>query len=218
MYPKHDLETPSSLPGSSESREGKNARFSRAKSESAWFSQLAKLAVFALTAFATGCMGGPIYVDERFTEEEEQSIRAAAEAWSNATNGAASVDFIFKQRVDLTDTGRRVMVRSGGRAAANAYELFRDGDPGGRHESWDSEVIVIVPERMDGIDLQYVVTHELGHHFGVHHVADESAIMYYRPNPKSAHCLTKEDLTAFCGANACNPETMSPCDDGSVLP
>jgi len=104
------------------------------------------------------------------------------------------------------------MVRAGGRAAENAFELFRDGDPGGRHESWDSEVIVIVPERMDGIDMKYVVTHELGHHFGVHHVPDETAVMYFQPNPKSAHCLTREDLRAFCGANACDPETMHACD------
>ena len=79
-------------------------------------------------------------------------------------------------------------------------------------------MIVIVPERMVGIDLKYVVIHELGHHFGVHHVADESAVMYFQPNPKSAHCLTREDLRAFCGANACDPESMNPCDKGSVHP
>jgi len=177
----------------------------------------AALAVVALTAFATGCLGAPIYVDERFTHEEEQSIRAAAGVWSTATNGQASVDLIFGQRVDLRDTGRRVMVRAGERAAENAFELFREGDPGGRHESWDSEVIVIVPDRMDGIDLQYVVTHELGHHFGVHHVSDETAIMYFQPNPKSAHCLTRQDLSAFCGANGCNAGSMHACD-GTILP
>jgi hypothetical protein len=173
--------------------------------------------VLALTALATGCLGTPIYVDERFTPEEERTIQEAATVWNAATNGKATVDLVFGQRVDLRDTGRRVMVRAGGRAAENAYELFRDGDPGGRHESWDSEVIVIVPERMDGIDLKYVVTHELGHHFGVHHVSDETAIMYFQPNPKSAHCLTRVDLSAFCGANACNPESMQACDS-SILP
>ncbi|MET0593287.1 MAG: matrixin family metalloprotease [Polyangiaceae bacterium] len=158
-----------------------------------------------------------MYVDENFTPEEEESIRQAAGAWSNATDGVATVDLIFGQKVDIRDKGRRVMVRSSARAAENTFELFRDGDPGGRHESWDSEVIVIVPERMDGIDLKYVVTHELGHHFGVHHVADESAIMYFRPNPKSAHCLTKEDLSAFCGENGCNASSMKACDDASIL-
>jgi hypothetical protein len=162
-------------------------------------------------------MGGPIYVDDRFTPEEEREIQAAADVWSAATNGKGSVDLVFGQRVDLRDTGRRVMVRAGARAAENAYDLFRDGDPGGRHESWDSEVIVIVPERMVGIDLKYVVIHELGHHFGVHHVADESAIMYFQPNPKSAHCLTRADLRAFCGSNACDSEAMRPCDGASVL-
>jgi hypothetical protein len=175
------------------------------------------LAVLALSVFAGGCLGAPIYVDERFTPEEEKTIQAAADVWSAATDGKASVDFIFRQRVDLRDTGRRVMVRAGGRAAENAYELFREGDPGGRHESWDSEVIVIVPERMDGIDMKYVVTHELGHHFGVHHVADETSIMYFQPNPRSAHCLTRADLTAFCAANTCNPESMHACDS-IILP
>ncbi|HMJ56559.1 MAG TPA: matrixin family metalloprotease [Polyangiaceae bacterium] len=216
MYPKHDPR--SNAPHASfDSSKTQNSCFHSAKRRGTWCHQATKLAVIALTALATGCLGDPIYVDERFTPEEERTIQAAAGLWSTATNGNATVDFIFGQRVDLRDTGRRVMVRAGERAAENAYELFRDGDPGGRHESWDSEVIVIVPERMDGIDLEYVVTHELGHHFGVHHVTDETAIMYFQPNPRSAHCLTREDLMAYCGANACNSASMRACDS-SILP
>lgn len=206
MYPKHD---PRRLSPTT------HFETSNAKSGNRW-SRPTKAAVLALTAFATGCLGTPIYVDERFTPDEVQSIQAAADKWSVATHGKASVDFIFGQHVNLRDTGRRVMVRAGERAAENAFDLFRKGDPGGHRESWDSEVIVIVPERMDGIDLQYVVTHELGHHFGVHHVPAESAIMHFRPNPKSAHCLTTDDVTAFCGANTCNPASMSPCDGDAV--
>jgi hypothetical protein len=216
MYPKHD---PRSTPLSTSfesSKKPQHSDFRRAKSRGTWCRNATKLAALALTAFTTGCLGTPIYVDERFTPEEEQTIQDAADAWTAATNGKATVEFIFGQRVDLRDTGRRVMVRAGGRAAENAFELFREGDPGGRHESWDSEVIVIVPERMDGIDLKYVVTHELGHHFGVHHVADETAVMYFQPNPRSAHCLTREDLAAFCAANTCNPATMEACDS-SIL-
>jgi Matrixin len=216
MHPKDDPRSYSSTTTSFDSREPQNSLFRTAKVRTTWCLRATKLAVLAVTAFATGCLGTPIYVDERFTEEEEQTIQAAADVWTAATNGKAKVDFIFGQRVDLRDTGRRVMVRAGGRAAENAFELFREGDPGGRHESWDSEVIVIVPERMDGIDMKYVVTHELGHHFGVHHVADDTAIMYFQPNPRSAHCLTREDLTAFCAANTCNPEAMHACD-GSIL-
>jgi hypothetical protein len=215
MYPKHDPRSTS--PNTSfDSRKNPNFHSRGAQSAKTWCLQATKLAVFALTAFATGCLGSPIYVDERFTPEEEKTIQAAADVWSAATNGKATVDFIFGQRVDLRDTGRRVMVRAGSRAAENAYELFREGDPGGRHESWDSEVIVIVPERMDGIDMKYVVTHELGHHFGVHHVADDTAIMYFQPNPRSAHCLTREDLAAFCAANSCNASSMRACDS-SIL-
>jgi Matrixin len=217
MYPKQDSSR-STTAASFEAPENRNHRFRSAKSERTWFRRLTMFAVLALTAFATGCLGDPIYVDERFTEEEEQTIRAAADTWYEATNGKATVEYIFGQRVDLRDTGRRVMVRADPRAAENAYERYREGDPGGRHRSWDSEVIVLVPERMDGIDLKYVVIHELGHHFGVHHVADESAIMHFRPNSKSAHCLTMEDLAAFCGANACSPDTMRACDAPSVLP
>jgi hypothetical protein len=211
MYPKHDPRSHTTT-ASFDSTEIHDSHSRSAKRRKTWFLDAAKLAVLALTAFATGCLGDAIYVDERFTAEEEQTIREAADAWSAATNGKAQVDFIFGQRVDLNDTGRRVMVRAGARAAENSFELVREGDPGGRHESWDSEVIVIVPERMDGIDMKYVVTHELGHHFGVHHVSEVTAIMYFQPNPKSAHCLTRQDLSAFCGANACNPESMKACD------
>jgi hypothetical protein len=212
MYPKHDPVSLSTLTHA-ETHQSQNPRVRSANRGAGFFVQATKLALLALTAFATGCLGNVVYVDERFTDEEEASIRTSAETWTKATNGKATVDFIFGQRVDIRDKGRRVMVRAGGRAAENTFDLFREGDPGGRHESWDSEVIVIVPERMDGIDFQYVVTHELGHHFSVHHVADEAAIMYYRPNPKSAHCLTREDLSAFCGANACNVAETSPCDE-----
>jgi hypothetical protein len=216
MYPKHDPLSSSPTTSFDSSKKTQRSLFRSAKNDEAWCYKFTKLAVLALTAFATGCLGSPIYVDERFTAEEEQTIQAAADVWTKATNGKATVEFIFGQRVDLRDTGRRVMVRAGGRAAENAFELFREGDPGGRHESWDSEVIVIVPERMDGIDMKYVVTHELGHHFGVHHVADETAIMYFQPNPLSAHCLTREDLLAFCAANTCNPQDMQACD-GNIL-
>jgi hypothetical protein len=217
MYPKQDPRSNASPLTSFDSRETPNSCFRSAKQRGPWCHPATKLAVLALTALATGCLGSPIYVDARFTAEEEQTIQAAADVWSAATDGKAAVDFIFGQRVDLRDTGRRVMVRAGGRAAENAYELFREGDPGGRHESWDSEVIVIVPERMDGIDMKYVVTHELGHHFGVHHVADDTAIMYFQPNPRSAHCLTREDLAAFCAANTCNAASMHACDS-TILP
>jgi len=213
MYPKHDPAVSLSSTTRIDTRQSQNPRVRSANSGAGLLVQATKLALLALTALATGCLGDVVYVDERFTDEEEASIRSSAETWTKATNGKATVDFIFGQRVDIRDKGRRVMVRAGGRAAENTFDLFREGDPGGRHESWDSEVIVIVPERMDGIDLQYVVTHELGHHFSVHHVAAEAAIMYYRPNPKSAHCLTRDDLTAFCGANACNVAETSPCDD-----
>jgi matrixin len=217
MYPKHDP-CSHSPEASFEKRESQHPRLRNATNARDWSQRFAKLAVLALTALTTGCLGTPIYVDHRFTPEEEKSIQAAADVWAESTNGKGTVDLVFGARVDLRDTGRRVMVRAGGRAAENAYELFREGDPGGRHESWDSEVIVIVPERMVGIDLEYVVTHELGHHFGIHHVSDETAIMYFQPNPKSAHCLTREDLTAFCAANTCNPESMTACDDkGSIL-
>lgn len=210
MPPKQNSSV--SLVSNRQSSENQSRSFRIAKSaRTIW--QIAALAALSLT---TGCLGDSIYVDERFTPDEVESIKQGAEAWNAATDGKANVDLVFGQRVDIQDTGRRVMVRSSGRAAENVFELFRDGDPGGRHSTWDAEVIVLVPERMDGIDLKYVVTHEFGHHFGVHHVADESAIMYYRPGPKSAHCLTREDLTAFCGANACNPEAMHACDD-SVL-
>jgi hypothetical protein len=227
MYPKHDPRS-TSPNANFETRETPQVRLRSAKRATSWYANFSAsrflaapgrmLAVLALTAFAVGCVGGPIYVDERFTPEEEREIQAAADVWASATNGKGSVDLVFGQRVDLKDTGRRVMVRAGGRAAENAYQLFREGDPGGRHESWDSEVIVVVPERMIGIDLKYVVIHELGHHFGIHHVADETSIMYFQPNPKSVHCLTREDLKAFCAANACNPESMNACDKGSIHP
>jgi hypothetical protein len=213
MYPKHDPTASSSASTRFETRQSQHPRFRSAKSGTGFFIRATQLALLALTALTTGCLGNVVYVDDRFTGEEEASIRAAAETWTRATNGKATVDFVFGQRVDIRDKGRRVMVRAGGRAAENAFDLFREGDPGGRHESWDSEVIVIVPERMEGIDLQYVVTHELGHHFSVHHVPAEAAIMYFRPNPKSAHCLTRDDLSAFCGANACNVAETNPCDE-----
>src|SRR5688572_15185680 len=75
--------------------------------------------------FACGCMptGEVWYVDSRFTLEEEQQILAAHDQW--VALGAEQQMFLFGQRVDANETGRRAIVKAGARAAAYAWEGFR---------------------------------------------------------------------------------------------
>lgn len=65
-------------------------------------------------------------------------------------------------------------------------------------------------------DIKYatqIITHEMGHIFGVPHIDDPKAVMYPTAHHKTGSvCLTEKDLHGYCMANGCGNTELSPCD------
>lgn len=159
--------------------------------------------VLALLGFATlvsGCFGGnTYYVDSRFTPAEEESIRQAANMWSEATHGAVHVDLVFGAHVDLLEVEKNAIVKAGTRAIQNKFPSW--GQHFAYHKPWntlESDLIVVYAEELVGNDskLKVAMAHEIGHAFGAEHVAQESAVMYGSTNESGEKCITKADLAA----------------------
>jgi hypothetical protein len=130
----------------------------------------------ALLALAlTSCLGGEhvIHVDARFTAEERAGIQAAADSWAVRSVGAEPIDFVWGARVDVTDTGRRVLVRASSRTAAMVDDNARlAGTVAVTQMLPGAERILLLMDRIgekDRASFQAIVAHELGHHYGIHH-------------------------------------------------
>lgn len=142
-----------------------------------------------LAALTVGCTGEIWYVDSRFTAAEEAQIQAAADAW---TALGYPIDLAFHSRVDLTDTGRRVIVRAGVRAAEN-YDGFVQGKAGLYDPGTGYARIILVPERC-GEFLRSVTAHEFGHSLGLRHSTSRGAVMH---TPPLVDGPTAEDAAAL---------------------
>lgn len=142
----------------------------------------------------TGCLGNAFYVDERFTAEECNQIRAAADSWVEV--GAQPIDFIWRQHVTGTETGKRTLIRAREREAVALWGQFATGDYDGVDmQRWDRETIVIDVEHFPGEYLQQVVAHELGHYYlGGWHLSDDRALMYRQPVVLTPTALDRQAL------------------------
>jgi hypothetical protein len=173
--------------------------------------------VAVIAAGMTGCAApSAFYVDANFTDSERAELQSAADEWSRATSGLATIDFIWNYRVNdgMNDT-RRVIVRgSTGNELAHHRRLVALG--------------IVTAERIDfnmvsmanmGVSLRDAALHELGHSAGAQHVAEVHSTMYAYEGVISAtrqlvppHCITWSDLVSFCDANDCNSTRLAPCD------
>ena len=129
----------------------------------------------------SGCTGEIWYVDSRFSPDEEQMILAAHEDW--VAIGAPPQNFVFGQHTDVRDTGRKVIVKAGWRAAASVFDGFRPEDKAAsclnRDDLNAAYQIVMVTEYNPPAVFQRNFAHELGHHYlGSEHSAREDALMF----------------------------------------
>ncbi len=173
-------------------------------------------ALFAVVSLV-GCSASEvIYVDSRFTADEVAKIEAGAAEWHRAAG--VDIDLVFGADIS-NDTGRRILVR-----AANLGEVsdqVRETLLANPHATGStvsdagplgtlSERIDIVVERMElGTDFLRTVTHEFGHHLGMHHIKDSSALM--NDGPIGSSCVTHADAIAFCAELGCDAETIHFC-------
>ena len=151
-----------------------------------------------------GCAGNDrlYYVDNRFSAEEEQAIQAANDMWCTASRNALCMDLVFGARVDVSEASRNAIVKSGDRAAQYRFPnwIERDGTAAFHHPagSFDSDLIIVLSERVAPENLRVAVAHEMGHVYtGPEHLADPAAIMYGDlTGAESKEAVTCDDLAA----------------------
>lgn len=162
-----------------------------------WDTRYAKVLLFATFALLQGCMGKAYYVDEGFSTREQQLIRDAASMWEQSTAGSVHFDFVFDQRVDLSESDRNVIVKTSARAAFDRFPemasakraaLFHEGS------AFQSSIMVIIAERLEEEMLRTAIAHEMGHSLGLEHVPEVQALMYENLNEDPAKCVTEADL------------------------
>lgn len=173
--------------------------------------------LFSISTLLQGCIGSETYyVDDRFTEQEEERIKDAAAMWEAATGGVLHFDLVFGKRVDITETERNAIVKVGARAAFNRFpRMVSDTRPAFYHpgSTFQSSLIVVITDRIDGDILRPTIAHEMGHSFGLQHVAERQALMHENLNDDITKCVTDVDLRearryfAFAAEQPCAPRS-----------
>ncbi len=158
-----------------------------------------------------------------------EAIRRAFDTWSNTMCGERRTSLRFKELPDAM--GRKKMGSSGGSVPWLIY--FRDdGWTHDKNEEDGDESLALtnqlfgktygyidyadieintadfkfaVDESEDGVDLEAVITHEVGHYIGLAHSNIEGSVMAprYHPERRSAdfnesHALSEDDERAVC--------------------
>lgn len=172
----------------------------------AWFlAYCAGWLVLALTlASVVGCGGTVFRVDERFTEEERNTLADSLLSWQDA-GAAKDVFLLFGQKVDVTDR-HCTIVRTGERAAENAVGVLRDADTNAAltDDTINGVRIVFVMDRIyrpgNGIEgttasFRGTALHEFGHYFTSQgHLDNPDDVMYHA---SVAVALTANDVRAI---------------------
>lgn len=119
------------------------------------------LMLLTLCLLLPACVGDVWHVDSRFTPEEEQKIQAAADSWTAV--GAPEQLLLFGQKVDVRDTGRRVVVRVDTRLMAQVSDAPLDTGKRGRYVRRPDAERIFLNIDTEPQYFQWVAAHEFGH-------------------------------------------------------
>jgi predicted Zn-dependent protease len=164
--------------------------------------------------------------DVDFNKWDRAVIMDAAEEWSRATSGQASIEVVWDLDASLPAEvwdGQSLIVELEGAdplvqlldQKSGASTVGLTNPPDGVHSAYGKGVVRvgivrgrILSERI----LASVVLHEFGHALGLRHIPVRKSVMYYSSNDEIKPCLTQWDLSEFCAVNACD-RPMKPCEN-----
>ena len=151
-----------------------------------------------------------IYVENSFNQVEYELIREAAHEWETSTQDRVSFDVhygfdksVLKRIHNDNDSFIITKANSDDKLINFLDQLTDNGTLGYFHYKYDVQAIVVLPERMRGLDYyRAVFMHEMGHSIGISHSDDKDSVMY--PTMNEVFHLTKNDVTWFCRAYYCD--------------
>jgi len=169
-----------------------------------------------------------LHGDTEFDDQERRIIEAAADVWRLQTGGAARVSIVwdldFTSVADIkahVEAGHNALIRTMSWAPdvwtldePNAIVLAFVYPHGGIHNKEHAPVVMkLVMDRLDKSPERMirVVTHELGHVFGVAHLGEPGDVMFPTHTDGKPMCLSRNDLEAFCKLNKCNKKALRTC-------
>lgn len=155
-----------------------------------------------------------LVIDDKFTNDERQSIDDAIHVWNDSTNGVAQVLLTSSNNVPFKDEHHHIYsVLSTDQATLNEEETFRKRTGKKDYKLLgfvdNASMIYIVVDRSDNDTRTSVVMHELGHHFGLGHSNSTDDIMW--PGRHNLSGLSSVDISAFCCVNECEDKVDDQC-------
>lgn len=203
-----------------------------------------RLALVSIVLLA-GCIGPlqrepaiTFHAAKQFTNDERKCLETGAANWYYATDGLADARFVYDYDqghfnglealpqhtvVKWTNDSKEAQeadIKAGYKAGQSNFYIKGQIDVhGGLHATFPTPIqMALVTDRMaDFNECTIVVTHELGHVWGIQHQPDRSSIMYYRVDPNQ-RCITEQDMNAFCGINDCSGHSVNACKNAILFP
>lgn len=179
--------------------------------------------IFSLcTLLISGCLEFPItvHLDQTWTQEERRIIRDAFDDWQDATGGLAKAiigeDRPHSEWYPLRDYAYEAIgpttIWKLSTIEKEEYNL-QYGHEDNPAFTWFRLTMVLVMDEISQDDLSWVVRHEIGHLYGLHHVdQDEPKTLMQYATP-FADCIDSRTVDKFCELYSCPAAAHSTCED-----
>jgi Matrixin len=147
----------------------------------------------------------PIYVDARFTEDQDKDIENVITEWNFALNGSMTLEVIswnFNPSSTLGQETARQIHRSGEGlimlACHDDDPLFDEEEDNIKGKlaftngmGPDANLLVVLIDHMGYRDWRPILLHEFGHALGADHVNAEGNLMFPANSPMQVSCIDK---------------------------
>lgn len=154
-----------------------------------------------------------LYVDESFTNDEDQMIVSAAKEWERKTGGLVTfkIHLIINsgEFITLKDS-KAIAITKGHVADLFVYEVEEtQGHFLGLHtKRFSTELIILNVDRIDdALALRATTLHEMGHALGLDHAWRKYTLMY-PSDDYGAYVITEHDLEQFCLLYFCEVKNL----------